>query len=405
MIDKLLMIIVYKRRYYSYSWREDNISTGEDYKMKKIIVIGTGILGATAAYKLAKSGADVTVIDRNEHGQATGAAAGVICPWLTLRRNKAWYILAKKGARLYPTLINELEEDGEKKTGYAQTGAISIHRDEQKLFVTEQRALQRLHDAPEMGTITRLNPSETKKHFPLVGDHFHAIYVSGGAKVDGRLIRDALLRGAKKYGAHFITGEAKLIQGGANVVGVKIDDSSDMMKADVVLATTGAWTKKLLAPLEITFKGNAQKGQIIHVHVPNTDPTHWPVLMPPNNLSIVPFNDRIIVGSTHEWKADFDPSITAGGIHEILSKALAVAPDLSNGKIIETRVGFRPYTPESLPIIGSIPQVKGLLLANGLGASGLTTGPYLGNELAKLALNKPIDIDLALYDVRHAISN
>src|SRR5699024_8662450 len=133
------------------------ISTGEDCKMKKIIVIGSGILGATTAYKLAKSGAQVTVIDRNEYGQATGSAAGIICPWLTQRRNQAWYWLAKEGARLYPILINELKEDGETKTGYAQTGAIHMHRDEQKLFATEQRALKRLSTAPEMGTITRLD--------------------------------------------------------------------------------------------------------------------------------------------------------------------------------------------------------------------------------------------------------
>src|SRR5699024_12172029 len=97
-------------------------------KMKKIIVIGSGILGATTAYKLAKSGAQVTVIDRNEYGQATGSAAGIICPWLTQRRNQAWYWLAKEGARLYPILINELIEDGETKTPHAQPAAIHMHR-------------------------------------------------------------------------------------------------------------------------------------------------------------------------------------------------------------------------------------------------------------------------------------
>ena len=67
--------------------------------MKKVIVIGGGISGASAAYQLTKLSADVkvTIIDRKDPGQATDAAAGIICPWLSQRRNKAWYQLAKKG--------------------------------------------------------------------------------------------------------------------------------------------------------------------------------------------------------------------------------------------------------------------------------------------------------------------
>lgn len=370
--------------------------------MKKIIVIGSGILGATTAYKLAKSGAQVTVIDRNEYGQATGSAAGIICPWLTQRRNQAWYWLAKEGARLYPILINELKEDGETKTGYAQTGAIHMHRDEQKLFATEQRALKRLSTAPEMGTITRLDPTETQKLFPLVEGPFHAIHVSGGARVDGRLVRDALLRGAKKYGAQLITGEANLRQERSVIIGVTLSNKR-VIEADMVIATTGAWTNNLLHPLGISFKGRSQKGQIIHLQIPDANPEEWPVVMPPNNLSIVPFHGRVVIGATHEWKKEFDSCITVGGVHEILTKALEVAPRLHDGKILETRVGFRPYTPESLPVIGPIPGINGLLIANGLGSSGLTTGPYLGIQLAKLALNKPLNIDLKDYDVMHAI--
>lgn len=66
--------------------------------MNKVIVIGAGILGASAAYQLSKLGAEVIIIDRKDVGQATDAAAGIICPWLSQRRNKAWYRLAKAGA-------------------------------------------------------------------------------------------------------------------------------------------------------------------------------------------------------------------------------------------------------------------------------------------------------------------
>src|SRR5699024_10232722 len=112
----------------------------EEYTMKKIIVIGAGIVGASTAYQLAKSGKDVTIIDRNDNGQATDAAAGIVCPWLSQRRNKLWYHLAKSGAGYYPDLMEQLAEDGETETGYARVGAISLHHDEEKLTAMEQRA-------------------------------------------------------------------------------------------------------------------------------------------------------------------------------------------------------------------------------------------------------------------------
>ncbi|MFL6518288.1 MAG: NAD(P)/FAD-dependent oxidoreductase, partial [Bacillus sp. (in: firmicutes)] len=76
----------------------------------------------------------------------------------------------------------------------------------------------------------------------------------------------------------------------------------------------------------------------------------------------------------------------------------------SAGTYLETRVGFRPVTPGFLPVIGALPDYQGIYLANGLGASGLTSGPYLGMELAKLVLGKQTEIDLSSYDVSGALS-
>jgi len=48
-------------------------------------------------------------------------------------------------------------------------------------------------------------------------------------------------------------------------------------------------------------------------------------------------------------------------------------------------------------------RFEGIYVANGLGASGLTAGPYLGSELAKLVLGKPTELDPLDYDVAGAI--
>lgn len=100
------------------------------FEMKSYIVVGAGILGASTAYHLAKAGVNVTIVDRQQVGQATDAAAGIVCPWLSQRRNKAWYKIVKGGARYYSSLIQQLEEDGETDTGYNRVGAISLHTDE-----------------------------------------------------------------------------------------------------------------------------------------------------------------------------------------------------------------------------------------------------------------------------------
>src|SRR5699024_9364233 len=111
--------------------------------METFIVIGAGIAGASVAYHLAKRNKRVMIIDRGEKGQATDAAAGIICPWISQRRNKTWYQLAKNGAAYYPELIKSLEEDGEMNTGFDKVGALSIHTDEHKLDRMVERAIKR----------------------------------------------------------------------------------------------------------------------------------------------------------------------------------------------------------------------------------------------------------------------
>src|SRR6476646_2365939 len=133
--------------------------------MKKCIVVGAGILGVSTAYQLAKLGAEVMIVDRQDPGQATQAAAGIICPWISQRRNQTWYRLATAGARFYPELIADLEAEGEARTGYARVGALSIHTDLAKLDKLEERARLRQPNAPEMGTITRLDQQIVRERF------------------------------------------------------------------------------------------------------------------------------------------------------------------------------------------------------------------------------------------------
>ncbi|PLT33037.1 FAD-binding oxidoreductase [Bacillus sp. V5-8f] len=371
--------------------------------MKKFIVVGAGILGASTAYQLVKKGAEVLIVDRKDAGQATSAAAGIVCPWLSQRRNQAWYQLAKAGARFYPGLIEQLEADGETETGYARVGAISLHTDEKKLLAMEKRAEIRKVEAPEIGSINRLTIEETKASFPPLAEGYSSVHVSGAARVDGRSLRDALLRAAQKHGATLIYGNAALHFNSDHVTGVSVGEQS--YTADKVIVCAGAWANQLLEPLGIDFKVSLQKGQIVHLRIPDTDTSKWPVAMPSSNQYFLAFEDqRVVIGSTHENEIQgFDNRITAGGLQEVINKSLETAPGLTNSTFLEARAGFRPYTPGFLPVIGSLPGWDGILIANGLGASGLTMGPYLGDQLSRLALGWETEINLEDYDISTAI--
>ncbi|WDZ59740.1 NAD(P)/FAD-dependent oxidoreductase [Paenibacillus polymyxa] len=372
--------------------------------MKKVIVIGSGILGASTAYHLTKMGSNVIIVDRKDKGQATDAAAGIICPWLSQRRNQAWYQLAKAGARFYPGLIEELKSEGETETGYAQVGALSIHDDLEKIKKMEKRAHLRQADAPEIGEITRLNEKETYKRFPLLVEGYHSVHISGAARIDGRALRDALVRSAQKNGAVLIQGNATLQYESDHITGVVVGARS--FSSDKVIVCAGAWANQLMLPLGIHFKVSYQKAQIMHLQVPNRQDTGtWPVVIPPSDQYLLAFDkQKIVIGATHENEIEgYDTRVTAGGMQEILDKGLALAPDLANSTFQEVRVGFRPFTPGFLPVIGAVPGWDGLIAANGLGASGLTMGPFIGNQLAKLALGMNVDIDINDYDIRKAI--
>ena len=90
--------------------------------------------------------------------------------------------------------------------------------------------------------------------------------------------------------------------------------------------------------------------------------------------------------------------MTAGGLSEVLGQALAVAPGLAAARYLETRVGFRPVSPDARPLLGPVPGVDGLVVATGLGPTGLTMGPYAGAVAARAALGEPPGFDLGPFN-------
>ncbi|MBP3041222.1 FAD-binding oxidoreductase [Bacillaceae bacterium Marseille-Q3522] len=364
----------------------------------KVIVIGAGIVGASTAYHLVKKGAEVVVADQFHKGQATAAGAGIVCPWITRVEDQIWYSLAKAAACYYPSLISQLEENGEDHTGYGMVGALAVSNDEKVLDALEAKVRTRRAETEAVGEISRLTPEEARKLFPPLREDLAALHVTGGARVDGRLLRDALKNAAQKLGAQFFNGEASLEVAKGKIVGVHVN--GNFIEANAVVVTAGAWLPQILEPFGIKIHVEPQRGQIVHLKFPDQDTSKWPVILPQGSSHyLVSFDDeRVVVGATRETGSGFDYRVTASGAKEVIDEALAVAPGLADGTLHEIRIGFRPFGKDILPLLGPIPAVKGLIIANGLGASGLTFGPYTGMLAAGLALEEELPHDLSPFN-------
>ncbi|KAB7669388.1 NAD(P)/FAD-dependent oxidoreductase [Bacillus sp. B1-b2] len=370
--------------------------------MKKVIIIGGGILGASTAYELSKKGVEVVVIDREDIGQATKAAAGIICPWNSQRRNKRWYVLAKEGAKYYPDLVEQLSGYHDLDIGYKKVGALCLHSDENKLEQMRERTLKRKLDAPEIGDISILTSNEARELFPILTNDFHALHISGAARVDGFAMRNALLEASIVLGARYYQSNARILWDKGRITGVQLQNQTSIY-ADEVIITAGVWANELLEPLQLNFDVNAQKGQIMHISIPKSNCNEWPVVMPPHDQYLLTLNNRIVIGATHENISDLNPDITLAGMKEIMDKAFFYAPELMNSKLEEMRIGYRPFTADFLPIFGKVNQYEGLSIANGLGASGLTMGPFIGKQLANWMTGNNITIDLEDYSINSSI--
>ena len=169
-----------------------------------VLVVGAGVLGSSAAYHLAREGCEVTLVDRADEGRATAAGAGIVCPWGSPIEDAASYALLAGGARYYHELVALLAEDGEHDLGYARVGGLYVPSETGELDRLERRA--RARAAPEAGSIERLSPQQARALFPPLRHDQPAVFISGGARVDGR--RLAAARPPTRSAAHADRGRS-----------------------------------------------------------------------------------------------------------------------------------------------------------------------------------------------------
>ena len=364
---------------------------------KKIAVIGGGIVGATASYYLAKAGHSVSVFDSGT-GQATAAAAGIICPWLSRRRNKKWYRLVSEGAAFYDKLLADLASDGLMTDAYARCGALILGQSTKYIQEVHDRALERREQAPLIGSVAILKGTELKKIFPPLSNVEQALYVGGGARVDGRELTKTLLQATTRFGGSIQKGTVSLAKDNDGTLSVLTPDGPQ--RFDAVLLAAGAWLPQLLQPLGYTVDVRGQKGQLVVLQKEVRDPQTFPVIMPQGEIDLLPFGQgKTVIGASHENDKGYDLQPDTSVTDPMLVQALTWLPDLKEAAKMDIRVGTRAYTSDFSPFFGSVPGLQNCFAASGLGSSGLTSGPLIGYLLAELAQGKESSLSTEDYPV------
>ena len=361
--------------------------------MKKVAIIGAGIVGATAAYYLSKeSDLEVTVFDHGQ-GQATKAAAGIISPWFSKRRNKAWYKMARLGADFYVDLLADLEKSGQEIDFYQRSGVFLLKKDETKLEELYQLALQRREESPLIGQLAILDQASANELFPGLQGFDHLLYASGGARVDGQLLVTRLLE----------VSQVKLVKEKVTLIPLASGYQIDKEVFDQVILATGAWLGDLLEPLGYAVDVRPQKGQLRDYQLAQ-DMEAYPVVMPEGEWDLIPFaGGKLSLGATHENDMGFDLTVDETLLKQMEEVALPHYPALSEATSRSERVGIRAYTSDFSPFFGQVPELAGVYAASGLGSSGLTTGPIIGYHLAQLVQSREMTLDPANYPIENYV--
>ena len=361
--------------------------------MKKVAIIGAGIVGATAAYYLSKeSDLEVTVFDHGQ-GQATKAAAGIISPWFSKRRNKAWYKMARLGADFYVDLLADLEKSGQEIDFYQRSGVFLLKKDETKLEELYQLALQRREESPLIGQLAILDQASANELFSGLQGFDHLLYASGGARVDGQLLVTRLLEAS----------QVKLVKERVTLTPLASGYQIEEEVFDQVILATGAWLGDMLEPLGYAVDVRPQKGQLRDYQLAQ-DMEAYPVVMPEGEWDLIPFaGGKLSLGATHENDMGFDLTVDETLLKQMEEAALPCYPSLVEATRAGERAGIRAYTSDFSPFFGQVPELAGVYAASGLGSSGLTTGPIIGYHLAQLVQSREMTLDPANYPIENYV--
>ena len=336
----------------------------------KVCVVGGGIIGCATAWELARAGCAVTLFERATPGaEASSAAAGILAPLGDLT-DSAFARLALASWRLYPVLAQELRDLTGIDVEYVTRGTIYPLLSVDDVRRTEARVAERLD--PAYG-IEVWDTADVRANEPALATQIRgAMFVGADHWVNNQRLIVAYAQAAVAAGVLLRAGSAvtRVAVERSHARGVIVD--GELWEADTVVLTAGAWTGELVASFGARLPLEPKRGQMVALdHVPAVL-SH---LIHGDDVYLVPRpSGELLIGATVE-RVGFQRGVTAEGIAGLLTAAIELCPALGALPITRTWWGFRPWAPDSLPVLGPWPDVDGLWVATGHYRNGILLAP------------------------------
>ena len=356
-----------------------------------VLIVGGGVMGCAVAWRIAQTGAAVTVLERALPGaEASTKAAGMLAVQGEVEGPGPFLDLCLASRRRWPDFAGELHEVSGVDVGLSMRGVLYP-----ALNPAEATRLRRTAALQtSLGMIARLlSSSEMLELEPSLGP---GLSLGLFAEADGQVapvpLARALHRAAQNAGVRFRTGVVAvgIATEGGRTLGVHID-AGDLMSAGQVVVAGGAWTS-LLQGLGLP-RGAVRpaRGQLVALATPSP-PVARPVFAGGLGYILPTPDGRTLVGSTMEM-VGFDRAVTLEGLEHMAGVARQLAPVLAKAPVQGHWCGFRPWTPDELPLMGPA-EVSGLHLASGHFRSGILLAPITAEAVAAGVLGDTPPLDL-----------
>ena len=215
-----------------------------------------------------------------------------------------------------------------------------------------------------------------------------------GYTVNPARLVGALADAFRSEGGEIVAERAMKIlpQDGRHVVMTNVSNRA----AKNVVVATGAWSKQLLAPLGVRVPLETERGYHAMLPSPSIEP-RYTISYKSRGFGVTPMEGGLrAVGTVEIAGLHAPPDETRALV--LAERARDLFPGLEHG---EPRLwmGFRPSTPDSLPVLGEVASQPGLFLAFGHGHFGMTGGPPSGRLLSRLVLGAATNQELKPYNL------
>ncbi|HEX5436305.1 MAG TPA: FAD-dependent oxidoreductase [Gemmatimonadaceae bacterium] len=348
-----------------------------------VIIVGGGIVGLTSAAALARRHANVLLLAQRRAGEASPAAAGMLAPGVESGEARA-HRFAVAARDRYPGIIEELAEATGIQVPLNRKGILELVQGDGDA----ERVAGDLPAGADWVGRAELHALE-----PQLARAAGAILYPNDGAVDNVALIDALRASAQREERITLRPEcATAIRLGGHDCAVVTASGAEYRAPTLVLAA-GAWSATLDGlprPLPVV----PIRGQMYSVSaVPLAHVTYGP------RGYVVPRGDgTTVVGATME-DAGFDVSTTPEGMARVQAGGEEIVPALAAAPVRSRWSGFRPVTPDLLPILGPDPEYPSLLYACGHSRNGILLGPLSGDCVAELALDGKCRHDISPFSI------